>query len=108
MLLPVIREHHEHVCDTLDPSEETDPCHQSIHHQVAAGRCDHKAHVSEPTDECSLCSLLAYCPFQPVVVSDMLASVTPSATGVDTDDTEVIFIASRWIQIDARGPPFLS
>jgi hypothetical protein len=107
-VLPVIGEHHEHVCDTLDVVEEADPCHQAIHHHASTLSCDHKAHISQVEDVCPLCSLLAISCFQPGAVDDVLTSSLACVAVADDDDHQDHYAVLRWLQLDARGPPEVS
>ncbi len=49
---------HEHDHSELHSLEaETDACHRAIYHGETSQNCEHKSHVSEQSEDCSLCDV---------------------------------------------------
>jgi len=104
--------HHDHACDELSLIEESNPCHQTIHHHghghSEVPPCNHDAHITLRTEQCALCMLLCSCihqPFEPSWVEHLIAADShEDIDGIDTDHPEL----SLQLLSDSRGPPSLS
>ena len=55
--------HHESfeiVCAELDPTEENNPCHQTLYHSASFddALCEHTTHLKKEVEDCEFCELL--------------------------------------------------